>query len=114
MSKHAVYVYQCPQTFSSSSGPGIFNSRFLKILRSEVESRHLDWVVSLDDTDGVFSQIKEHNYDLVICTPFIRAWLRFSKLDLNKVIVLNFSDYFLCFTKKYKSSVQRILDFMVQ
>lgn len=112
MSKHAVYVYQNPQTFSFS-GTGILGSRILKVLRSEVESRHLDWTVSLDETGGDFSQIKERNYDLVICEPSIRTWLQLSKLDLNKVIVLNPTEYYLCITKNYKSSVKRILDLMM-
>lgn len=118
MAKHAVYVYkQAPvpgQSLIRREALSGFDKKILSILQSEINRLHLNWDISIDDTEGDFSQLKDRNYSLILCTPFVYRWLLGSKTNLCGVIFLTVTEYYLSTTKFYKSSVKRILDFMIK
>ena len=112
MVKHAVFVYQLPQAFSFPAAPGIFDGKILRTLQSEIDSRHLNWDISADDTEGDFSILEKRNCDLIICPPSWGAWLKVRRTDLSRVIVLTIAECYQIFTKYRTTGLKRILDFM--
>lgn len=112
--KHAVFVYQAPQTFSFAYGVTPFELAFLKTLKAEITRGGLDWDVCLDDTGGDFEQLKRECWDLVIMRPYNGPWLRSKALPLDNVIVLTTMECFACLTGNRPYGVRRALDYMAK
>lgn len=72
----AVFIWQISPIFSTSgmmAGYGgiqrVKASRFCKRLQKEIEEKHLDYQVVLDDTNGDVYELIEKNYDVWIFAP---------------------------------------------
>lgn len=112
--KHAVFVYQAPQTFSFAYGVTPFELAFLKTLKAEISRGGLNWDICIDNTDGDFEQLKRECWDLVIMRPYNGPWLRCKALRLDNVIVLTTMECFACVAKNRLYGVRRVLDYMAK
>lgn len=118
MKNHAVYVYkQAPvlgQPLFRRGTLTIFDRKILSVLQSEADRRHLDWDISVDETEGDVSRLRERDYDLIICTPFVYRWLLGKQVNSSKVVFLTVMEYYQSLTRYRQSSVNRVLSFMEQ
>lgn len=91
------------------SGLGLFSKIFgvytedeyIFALNSELESRKLNWIVQMDDTESDIERIIKQKIKLLVCAPGLKY--QFHKGDFNKEDIIHLS--MMEFSNKITDSV---------